>query len=149
QLNELLGLSLVNRNILNEIEIIKSRMIATRVAEHLMRQRVNPETGTLLSILEVDEEEEPLTLLEVSQRLREDYLSVKPATDEVDLVVITARSTQPEEAVLIANLYADEYVAYNQTSSRARMRASADFLAAQAARFDSLLGRAEQNILQY
>ena len=50
-LSEVLGLDMNNRNINNEIEILKSRTIAQRVADRLDNLGAVPETGEPVSIL--------------------------------------------------------------------------------------------------
>ncbi len=149
QLGDLLGLEISNRDVSNEIEILKSRASATRVVEALMKEAVaSPETQ--YTVLEQkDDGEEPLTMNDVVQRLREDYISVKPVSRDVDLIEITATSTVPEEAERIANLYAETYREYNQASSRSRMTASREFLDDVTGRFSEQLQTAENDLTAF
>ena len=149
QLGQLLGIESGSRNIANEIEILKSRSIAQRVAHRLQDIAVIPGTTEPLTVLRpLADERDPQTR-DVVQRLRQDYLSVKPVSRDVDMIQLTVTSTDPEEAALIANLYATEYVDFNQVSSRARMRASREFLGEQTERLDSMLTAAERDIMNY
>lgn len=149
QLGQLLGIESGSRNIANEIEILKSRSIAQRVAERLQDIRNIPGTTEELSVLRPLDDERAPQSRDVVKRLREEYLSVKPVSRDVDMIQLTVTSTVPEEAALIANLYATEYADYNQVSSRARMRASREFLGEQTQRLDSMLTSAEREIMNY
>jgi capsular exopolysaccharide synthesis family protein len=149
QLGQLLGLETGSRNISNEIEILRSRRISERVAERLLDLRYLPGSTEALSVLRHDEDEPEPTTRQVVERLRRSYLAVRPVSRDVDMIELTVTSTMPEEAALIANLYASEYVDYNQVSSRARMRASREFLGEQTERLDSMLTRAESDIMVF
>src|SRR5690625_1554208 len=149
QLGQLLGLETGSRNIANEIEILKSRLIAQRVAGRLYDMRYVPGTQDPLTVLRPTADDEPPEMRDVVHRLRNQYLSVRPVSRDVDMIQVTVTSTVPEEAALIANLYASEYVDYNQVSSRSRMRASREFLGEQTERLDSMLTAAERDIMSY
>ena len=111
QLGELLGFETSNRNVLNEIEILKSRAIALSVARRLLNTQTVPGTNQPLSVLQAEADEgKTLSALEVVERLREVYVQVKPVSPEVDMIEVLATSTLPGEAALIADLYAEEYV---------------------------------------
>ncbi len=130
QLGELMGLEGGRNDVANEVEILKSRTIARGVAGRLMEQRYVPGTNEPLTVLLNEDEAEngPLTEVDVAQRLRHGYVQVQPVSRETDLINVTARSTLPREAALIADLYAEEYVQYNRAQSRRRMSASREFL---------------------
>jgi capsular exopolysaccharide synthesis family protein len=108
-----------------------------------------PGTTDPLTVLRRDEDAPELTSRQVVERLRRNYLAVRPVSRDVDMIELTVTSTDPDEAALIANLYATEYVDYNQVSSRARMRASREFLGEQTERLDSMLTRAESDIMLF
>lgn len=149
QLGLMLGIESGSRNIANEIEILKSRSIAQRVARRLQDIEVVPATTAPLTVLRpLNDEREP-QLGDIVHRLRTNYLNVKPVSRDVDMIQLNVTSTDPEEAALIANLYKSEYVDYNQVSSRARMRASREFLGEQTERLDSMLTVAERDIMDF
>ena len=54
--------------------------------------------------------------------------SFSPANGDVNAIRITAVSSDPEEAALLANLYAEEYVTLTQEASRTYMSTSRSFL---------------------
>ena len=124
QLAQLLDIQGGRRNISNEVEILKSRMMALRVAEELSAQRTLPGTDQPFMVLGSGRADTPPSTLQIANRLRGSYLNVQPLGRDVDLIGVTVTSTDPEEAAYIANLYASTYLDYNQNSSRARMRAS-------------------------
>lgn len=149
QLNEMLGLQVDNRNIANEVEILKSRAIAHAVAKRLLAESIIPGSGEKLTVLETAEEGHDLTDTEVAQRLRSRYVNVRPVSRDVDMIEIVGTSTVPEEAAHIANLYAEEYVDYNRNLSRARMRASREFLSDVTERFQTDLEAAEEDLTAF
>ena len=149
-LSEMLGIQPENRNIANEVEILRSRRIARRVAQNVMDQKYVPGTDTLLSILKLPEEQGDITERDVMSRLRGgEYAQVSPVGREVDFIQVTGSSTIPREAALIANLYAEEYVEYNRTSSRSRMAASRKFLDSAIVRFQGELREDEQALQRF
>ncbi len=128
QLGELLGLEqLTNRNVANEIEVIKSRKIAMGVAEQLLDIERVPGTDQMLSMIAANDEGETLPQLKVVQRLQAN-IQVQPVTRGVDIIEVIATSTIPDEAALVSTLWAEEYVDYNLNTSRQRMTASKEFL---------------------
>lgn len=149
QLGEMLGVQSDNRNIQNEIEIIRSRTLALQVADRLLLERVVPGSTEPLTILNGSSERPALTRLDVANRLRTRYIRVQQRSREIDFVSLIATSTIPEEAALIANVYAEEYVEYNRTSSRSRMTATREFLADVTGRFQNDLEMAEDDLSQF
>lgn len=149
QLSDLLGIEGSGRNVLNEIEILKSRTIAGRVAKQLLALGRIPGTNTPLPILEAPEGKPPLDEDDIIHRLSKDYVSVHPAGRDVDLIRVVVTSPDPREAELIANLYADTFVEFNRTSSRARMTASREFLDEVSEHYNEELRRAEQDVAAY
>ncbi len=149
QLSDLLGLNqLTRRNVMNEIEIVKSRKIATRVAEQLIDIEKVPGTDQTLSMLGDGRVGSEAYTLEVAQELQED-IHVQPVSRGVDVIEIIATSTVPEEASLISTLWAMEYVEYNRTSSRARMTASKDFLRGITEQFNTQLRETEADLTRF
>lgn len=148
QLGTLLGIEGGASDVANEAEILRSRTIALRVADRLMRQQTVPGSDELLSILETDEDE-PLTRYDVMRRLRESYVRVQPVSVETSLLQVVASSTQPEEARLVAAALAEEYVDYNRAQSRRRVAASRSFLDDMTARFRQQLEFSEDTLTTF
>ena len=147
QLGEMLGLQVANQNIQNEIGIIQSRSMARRVAENLRQQRYIPGSDTLLSILTHDADVE-FTMLDLIRRVQS-RVQVSPVSREVDLIRVTATSTQPKEAALIADYYAHEYVEFNRINSRSQASAAKEFLTEVTDNFQNNLQQAEGNLQQF
>lgn len=142
QLGDMLGLDMGENSVDNEVEILRSRSIAEAVAIRLLAL---PTPRARPSVLVPESDEPPLTKDQVIERLREFYVTVRPVGREVDMVNVVVESTQPAEAALIANLYAEEYTDYNRRLSRQRFSASRAFLDEQVERFDSTLRTAEED----
>ncbi|NNE34488.1 MAG: polysaccharide biosynthesis tyrosine autokinase [Rhodothermales bacterium] len=126
QLGDLFGLDKGFRNVLNEIEILKSRTIAYRVAERLFELPTPASEEEAFDVL-AEPDEGPLTVAMVVDRLRDEFVRVSPVSQDVDFINIVAKSSNPREVAEIANFYAEEYVDYNQTASRARMRVAREY----------------------
>lgn len=127
QLDQMLGISTSDRNIANEIEIIKSRRIALLVAEQLADIERVPGTDMVLPVLQTSDGSvrDPLT---IARRLQ-GRIQVTPVSRGVDIIRLTATSTVPKEAALISTIYAQEYKEYNRKLSSSRLTATRDFLA--------------------
>ena len=150
QLGEMLGIQADNRNIANEVEILKSRTISGRVASRLTQSGVVPGSGQPLSVLQRDDEQAaPLNAQQVAERLRRSYINIRPVSRDVDMIEIVATSTVPEEAALIADTYAEEFVQYNRNLSRSRMTASREFLTDVTDRFQTDLELAEEDLTAF
>jgi tyrosine-protein kinase Etk/Wzc len=122
------------RNIKNEIEILKSRSLAEAVAKKLIqRVYVDPEkkSDTILVILpskkEMKEGIKPFAKIEtIIERFEKDVKIESPR--DADIIKITARSKNPKEAALIANTFADAYYERNLMMSRNESRSVRKFL---------------------
>ncbi len=150
-LEELFTMSGSNTDVANEVQILTSRTIALRVADALMQTRFVPgRPDTLLTVLEVDADRpDPLTRYDVAERLRDGYVAVSPVSIDTDLIDIVAESVYPEEAALIARLYADMYVGYGRETSRRRLGASRDLLDDLTTRFRQDLEAAEDTLTAF
>ncbi|NND71774.1 MAG: hypothetical protein HKN43_09350, partial [Rhodothermales bacterium] len=146
QLGDLLGMETGFRNVLNEIEILKSRTIAMKVAEEILTE---PQIEGELSILRETDEGNLPSANGIVARLGSKYITIRPVSQDVDFIEVVAASTNPHEAALIANLYAENYLDYNLTSSRARMTASREFLDEVTGTFYSELQSAENQLRTY
>ncbi len=119
-----------DRAIWNELYILQNAEdLADRTAQALM-ERGEAAGGTALTVLQPSDET-PVTIKLVAARLMQDYLSIEQDGTGVNGVRVTARSQEPKEAELIANLYAQAYVDRTQSSSRTSVSASREFLEAQ------------------
>ncbi|HYE96799.1 MAG TPA: polysaccharide biosynthesis tyrosine autokinase [Rubricoccaceae bacterium] len=125
------------RDLGNELLILRQSLpLARRAAERLLNYRAVPETGQPLTVLAGDPTPTPEV---VAARLQNHYLSVAAEGRELDAIRITAVSTVPGEAALLANVYAEAYLERTQESSRASVTASRAFLEEQiGAQADSL-----------
>lgn len=137
------GGSLGDRNLANQIVVIQQSLaIAERVAQRLIDLEQVPKTGQRISVLGAPGE--TLTARELALRVQP-MITVTQASEETDAIWISAMGSDPEESVLLANTYAEEYVKYAQTASRQRISGSAMFLQGQVAeRQHELRGLEEQ-----
>ena len=151
---DITGLS-EQRNIKNEIEILKSRSLAEAVAKKLIeRVYVDPENkkDTILVILpskkELKEGIKPFAKIEtILERFKEDVKIESPR--DADIIKITVRSKNPKEAALIANTFADSYYERNLMMSRNESRSVRMFLEEQLAEKKKLLSQAEAQLENY
>lgn len=143
------------RNIRNEIEILKSRSLAEAVAKKLIeRVYVEPQIkkDTILVILpsrkELIEGIKPFAKVEtIIERLNKDVKIEAPR--DADIIKITVRSKNPKEAALIANTFADAYYERNLMMSRNESRSVRKFLEEQLADKKKLLDQAENQLETY
>lgn len=147
QLGMLLGLD-GGSTVENEVHIMRSRTIAEAVATRLIQLRVTPEGGKPLTVLE-EVDGVPPSMNEVVRRLREDFVTVSAVARDADLINVRVRSTDPEEAALVANYFAQAYVQFSQSQSSQRFRVAREFLDEQVARFDSTLRAAEADFVTF
>jgi capsular exopolysaccharide synthesis family protein len=141
-----------HKNIANEIELLRSRMIAEAVAEVLVNKRVIDETSLepIPIITTVDEETDQLIWLSkgaVAGRLRGavDFLHQR----DTDFITIIARSTNNREAALVANTYAQVYYDRNFARSRQQSSSIREFLEEQLNLKQIDLSTAEQEFTKY
>jgi capsular exopolysaccharide synthesis family protein len=140
------------KNIANEIELLKSRMIAEAVAEVLMNKRLLDETS---------DEPIPITIVVDEETSEIHWLSHRAVAERVmgavdfshqrdtDFITITARSNNNREAALIANTYAQVYYDRNFARSRQQSRSVREFLEEQLSIKREDLSAAEQEFRRY
>lgn len=133
-----------NRNVYNEVEILKSRKLRRGIAEQLINEKYAPGSDQMLSVLGKDPDKTP-TVRQVVDRLGQ-IVSVRPISKEVDMIRVVAISTDPAEAQLIANLYAEEYIFSNRMKSREQVKASKEFLEKQVDLLGADIGRIENQV---
>jgi capsular exopolysaccharide synthesis family protein len=135
-----------NRSVQNEIEILKSRSVAARVARRIMDLGTVPGTDTEFKLLEVEEDrEEPFTIGDLINRLRENT-RISQVNREVDMIEVTVTSNSPEEAAAVANFYVEEYLQRNQEKSRSEISASRKFLEKQKEQYEAELKQIEREL---
>ncbi|MEM1144591.1 MAG: polysaccharide biosynthesis tyrosine autokinase [Pseudomonadota bacterium] len=123
-----------DRFLSNEMLVLRqSLLLGERTAQRLIDLAVVPETGEPLSILYA-ENGAPYSERFVALRLQSQYLTVAPEGSQVDAIRISAKSTVPGEASLLANVYAEEYMRRSRETSRASVSASREFLEDQVAK---------------
>lgn len=139
-------------NIVNEIEVLQSRTLATDVAEVLLDKRYldDQETEIIPLLAQTDEDGN------VESILSEDAVAgrVQSAVDfaqvpDSDIIEVSARSEYPEEAALIANAYAHVYNQQNLEGSRAHSSRVREFLESQLREREQALTAAEQELQEY
>lgn len=118
---------LTKRNLASQTLILEQSLhIAQEAADHLKSIETLPDSDDPIPVLETwsaDSTDESLAKL-----LQEDYVTVETVSDRAGAIRIGARSTEPEEASLIANVYAKAYVNRSEAWSRQQITASRRFL---------------------
>lgn len=140
------------KNIKNEIEILKSRVLAEAVAQKLLALRFidSDKKERILLIQAGDERSASDSLASVTQIVRRlgSAVSFDPVRDS-DILKITASSTNPREAALLANTYAQAYYNRNLLASRTRSRAVSEFLDQQMQSRQQTLSASEDTLQKY
>jgi len=136
------------RNLANEILILnRSGTIPRRVAQRLDSMETYPRSDQRLDILyNADGSRRPVS--HVAGIVRGSARAQQAGRD-VDAIRISTQSTEPRDAALIANLYAQEYIARTREKSRESLRAKERFLEQQAGQFQESVETAETDIEQY
>jgi tyrosine-protein kinase Etk/Wzc len=104
------------------------------VAEKLLeRKTLPPNNRTSIPIIEFLGEDDSSVIIGSPEQIMERLTVVIdfPPIRESDIIKISARSTNPREAALLANVYAESYVERNMNISRSRSRAVREFLQTQ------------------
>lgn len=124
----------------------QSTEIAGRTADRLVEMRTLPVSGAPLAILA-----KSTSITHLSQLLQDEVLSVKPADSDgsTDALIINASSNSAEEAALIANIYAEEYVHQTEEMSKERLTAQRIFLEQQYADKKVELDELEARLANY
>lgn len=144
--------SVAATKITNEIETLNSYSLSESVAVALLRKMSSGEFGRslppILSSRPGENAQDSLAWIEeVAGRLAgsTEFIPVK----ESDIIKISARSTDPREAALIANTYTGVYVERNLALSRAKSRSVREFLQSQLQAKQTLLDSAEAAVRVY
>ena len=136
------------RNLANEIFLLnQSGTIARRVSRRLDTMSTHPRTGARLEILYgKGGARRPVRSVAASVQGR---IQARLAGRDVDAIQISTSSTVPSEAALIANLYAQEYIARTRERSRQSLQARETFLERQSERFRRDVDQTEQKLERY
>lgn len=141
-----------NNKITNELEILKSRSMAEAVSQALLDKiTLDGPDSPVIPILQkvVDDVAQSTldTLPEVTRRLLK-VVAFAPIR-ESDIIRITAKSTNPTEAALLANMYTKMYAERNLNASRTRSRAVREFLQDQLVLKRTALDNSESSLQGY
>ena len=138
------------QNLSNELLVIDQSMpLALKVAEELIATGTIPGTDRPLSILSETEDGAPPTALEVAFRLQDTYVDPLLSGGDADAIRVVAVSTDPREAALISNAYANNFAALTQDETRSGAAASREFLEGQVAEQSQRLQETDQAVEQY
>lgn len=115
----------------NELEILRSQSLAEAVARRLIRQMyLDSAAQEKIEIIQPTKEtagkRTVATVEQVVRRLRTavDFVTVR----ESDVIKIVAKSKSPREAMVLANVYTEEYYNRNVYKSREKSRTLREFL---------------------
>jgi len=137
------------RNLENELLILRQSMpLADSAARRVMAIGRVPGSGEDLTILEVPEDR-PMTPALVGARLQGGYVHSALEGTDVDAIRVTATSTVPGEAAMLANVYADEFITRSRQSSRAGAAASRAFLEDQISSQGGALSSADDAVRRF
>ncbi len=136
----------------NELEILRSQSLAEVVAHRLIREMYIDSTAReKMEIVQPPKDDKSgrtvATVEQIVKRLSQtvDFLTVR----ESDVIKIVAKSTNPREAALLANTFADEYYNRNVFKSREKSRALRNFLQTQVSDQRGALERIESSLQDY
>ena len=137
-----------DKTLQNELLILRqSRTISRRVAMRLQELGMHPDTGRPLQILRGPEGERRSTAA-VTGTVK-GMISAQPGSEQTDGLYISATSHHPNEASLVVNLYAEEYIKRTKEKSREDLKAKRTFLEEQADTLRRDVQAAEQKIEEY
>lgn len=136
----------------NELETLKSNSMAEDVAKELLEKTyIDPEHRRLIPIVQATTDgnlrEEKVGVEELTERLltRVTFAQVRDA----DIIRISARSGDPQEAALLANVYAKAYAERNLAASRMKSKSIREFLQSQMSAKHQSLDTTEQALKVY
>jgi tyrosine-protein kinase Etk/Wzc len=120
----------LDRFISNQIQIINNFATRERVAKALIDSVENSKNKNIFNLLKtkdgVNGISEPQSISDVAEMLKS-VVSVEQKP-QMDIVEITAESSSPQEAALIANTYADQYKKINLEENRKQLSDVRKFL---------------------
>ena len=132
----------------NELFLLRnSDVIAQRVAKRMQELGRHPRTGEPLPAL-VGPNGDSLSTAVVAGRIRA-KMNAYRASEEVDGMRIVVTNSNPAQASVIANLYAEAYITRTKERSRESMKASRQFLERQADKLEDDVQAIEGRIEDY
>lgn len=142
------GVGLGSR-IANEIEVLRSRTLADRIAEkiHSRETMTNGEMFPVL-YLEYPDERSKITKSMLSSRLRNN-MTVNQVSQETDVINISYESPSPQEAKTIVDLIMETYMEVSANQNRTRANSALTFLEDERARIQERLSEAEDELRDY
>jgi capsular exopolysaccharide synthesis family protein len=136
----------------NELEILRSQSLAEAVARRLARQLFIDSLAQerIGIVLPAKDDKSGRTVASVEQIVKRlavvvDFVTVR----ESDVIKIVAKSKNPREAALLANVFTSEYYDRTVYKSREKSRALREFLRAQVSDQRSNLERLEGSLQSY
>ncbi len=139
-----------DRFIANEIEILKSYNLRERIAKILIDTLLNnpdQDSFSLLLVTELGKDKTPASIPEAAEILK-DAVQIEQKRG-LDIIDISVQSKESSEAVLIANVYAKEYLMYNLEINRNQLIFVREFLDNQRQEKKEQLNDAEEILRSY
>ncbi len=140
------------RNLMKEIGILKSRVIAEDVLAQLKKNPVATLGGTDTLEVLLRQDDEPSFGPYVNNEVIIDRLEGAVTFDPdkaSDVIFISALSTDPKEASIIANAYAEAYYENNLNNSRKQLRSTREFLERTLQTKKAALDTVEESLRRY
>lgn len=140
-----------DRFIANEIEILKSYNLRERVAKALVDTFVTNANSNYFNLLykkEFGSNEPQLLTVPAITGLLSNVVSIEQKRG-LDIIEIGAESPSPQEAALLANIYADQYKKYNLEVNRNQLTFVKKFLDDQRKEKKDQLNEAEEILRSY
>lgn len=147
-----LGFMSDSRNIINEIEILKSRNLARNVSRAVLELRFLDENESEIIPIIVNVNNAGQFESFASEEAVAGRLQSATSFEQVprsDIIEIKARSTNPREAALIADAYAQVYYESHFQGSRAQKSMVREFLEKQLKDREKALREAEDRLRRY
>ncbi len=140
------------RNLVNEMERLKSRNLAREVADVLLNQIYMDEDSTQIIPIIANFDEQGnfvsfASLDAIARRLQGASSFAQVANS--DIIEVGIRRNSPVEAAVIANAYANTYQHRNFEGSRAASRQLREFLESQMRQRERTLQKAEEELQRY
>ena len=133
-----------DRNLSNELLVLQQSLPLGELAGRRLLQESTP--GQAPSVLAPGLDGRAPSVRDVALRIQSGYISAALQDRDADAVWVTAVSTVPGEAALIANVYADAYVTLSRDASREGISASRTFLEEQVAQKGEDLARLDEAV---
>jgi capsular exopolysaccharide synthesis family protein len=148
-MTDLMGLG-AEKNISNEMEILKSRELAETVAKKLLEKKfLDDPLHTPIQIILFEEQVKGKNAkMEVLVKRLQQAVKFETMMD-ADVIKITIKSTHPEEAALLTNLYSGSYYERNLYTSRLKYSSARQFLEEQLKKRKEQLTTVEQALQKY